>query len=68
MATIFESLSLNGLRKSHLEQLLSYIENRDREKWYYGNKDQFEKRHQEILNWITNAVNYANQEGIKLPK
>jgi hypothetical protein len=31
-----------------LQQLLSYVHDREREGWYYGNKEQFEKRHEQI--------------------
>jgi hypothetical protein len=67
MAIVFDTLSLSGLRKTHLEQLLSYIEARDRDGWYYGNKNQFEKRHQDLLRWISMAVDYANEEGVVFP-
>ena len=33
-----------------LEQLLSYVEDRGRIGWYYGNKEQFERRHKNIQN------------------
>jgi hypothetical protein len=68
MATVFESLSLSGIRLSHLRQLLSYIENRDREGWYYGPRDQFEMRHKDLLDWISNAVEYGESEGVRFPK
>ncbi len=45
MAIVVDGLSLKGLRKTHLEQLLSYIKERDKTEWYYGNKKQFQKRH-----------------------
>lgn len=34
--------------KTELEQLYSYCEDREREGWYYGNKKQFENRHESI--------------------
>jgi hypothetical protein len=68
MATMFESLDLKGLRPAHLNQLYSYIENREREGWYYGNKKQFENRHQDLKKWISDAVEYAYSEGVKMPK
>jgi hypothetical protein len=68
MAIVFETLSLAGLRKTHLEQLLSYIQQRDIDGWYYGNKKQFEARHQDLLRWISMAVYYANEEGIVFPR
>lgn len=42
--------------KAELGQLLSYSEARDREEWYYGNKEQFEKRHFEIQTKIERAL------------
>ena len=68
MATVFEELSLKGLRLAHLRQLQAYIEHRDREGWYYGNKKQFEKRHDDLSNWIDRAVEYAESEGVKMPE
>ena len=71
MATTFESISLQGLRVTHLRQLQSYIyarKNGNPAYWYYGNKKQFEKRHNELKTWINNAVDYATSEGIKMPK
>jgi hypothetical protein len=38
--------------KAEINQLKGYAEERDRGEdygWYYGNKEQFEKRHKEIL-------------------
>lgn len=68
MSTVFESISLKGLRKAHLQQLLNYIEDRDREGWYYGNKDQFEKRHIELKQWAKNACEYAYSDDVVLPR
>ena len=42
---------------AELNQLLSYIENRDREGWYYGNKEQFENRHRVIKQKIEELLN-----------
>jgi len=67
MATTFESISLDGLRLAHLRQLSSYVHDRDREGWYYGPKDRFEKRHADLVRWIDSAVKYAESEGVKMP-
>lgn len=40
------------LRRPLLYQLISYVEHRDTgydSGWYYGNKEQFEARHNELL-------------------
>ena len=68
MATVFEEISLKGLRLAHLRQLQSYIEHREIDGWYYGNKKQFEQRHDDLSNWIDRAVEYAESEGVKMPK
>ena len=47
------------LTKTELEQLQSYCNNRDEGDmagWYYGNKEQFEKRHSIIKNKIYVAI------------
>jgi hypothetical protein len=46
---VIETISIKGLRKSHLVQLVSYIHMRDRDGWYYGSKKQFEARHRDLL-------------------
>jgi len=68
MATVFESIPLNGLRRTHLEQLLAYVNNTEREGWYYGPKKQFLKRHQELKAWLEDAVEYATSDRVVLPK
>lgn len=44
-----DSISIRGLRKAHIAQLVSYIRHRDIDGWYYGQRDQFEKRHADLL-------------------
>lgn len=68
METVFESISLKGLRKTHLRQLLSYIDAAEDDGWYFGNRDEFEKRHEEIRKWLLDAVEYAYSEGVVFPK
>jgi hypothetical protein len=67
MATVFESISLKRLRPAHLKQLLSYLEH-DELEWYYGPRDQFEKRHWELKAWLQRAIEYATSEGVVMPK
>ncbi len=67
MATTFESISLTGLRLAHLRQLQAYVRSRGESGWYYGPKDQFEKRHAELIDWVDSAVKYAESEGVKMP-
>lgn len=44
-----DSIPLRGLRKAHLRQLAAYIRHRDQEGWYYGPREQFEKRHTDLI-------------------
>lgn len=39
------------LRQTHYDQILSMIDDRRDTGWYYGNKEQFEKREREIMLW-----------------
>lgn len=40
------------LRQSHIHQMLSYLQDCERTGWYYGNKKQFIKRHEELKEWL----------------
>lgn len=40
------------LRKIHYAQLIDVLEQREKEGWYWGNKEQYEKRHQELKLWL----------------
>lgn len=68
MATVFESIPLAGLRKAHLEQLLWYVEQQEHVGTYYGNYNQFINRQDDLINLLTWAIEYANSEGVILPK
>lgn len=68
MATVFEDVSIRGFRKTHFNQLLAYLEDREGQGWYYGNRAQFEKRHEELKVWLNGIINYANSEGIIIPR
>ena len=64
MTTTFESISLKGLRLAHLRQLRTYVHSIV---GYYGPKEQFYKRHVDILEWIDNAVEHAESKDVRLP-
>ena len=67
MSTLFESIELAGLRKAHLQQLLWYLEERERDYWYVGGREQFDKRHEELKAWLKAAVEYAYSDGVVMP-
>ena len=64
MSVIFSFLQMDGLCKAHLSQLLGYIKDMDQYARCVGNKNQFEKRHEELRKWINDAVEYAYSEGV----
>jgi len=68
MATVFENLSLNNIRRADLQQLLGYINHIEQEGIYWGNKEQFNERHERIKTLIEDAVDYAYKDGVKTPK
>ena len=68
MAVAFESIPLNGLRKTHLEQLLWNLNQQEHTGTYYGNYEQFMRRQEELIELFTWACEYANGNGIVMPK
>ena len=44
------------LTKTELKQLLSYCNDVQEQGWYYGNKEQFEKRHFEITTQLSRVL------------
>lgn len=67
MSTLFDRVELTGLRKAHLQQLLWYLEDRDHDRRYAGNREQFEQRHEDLRSWLKSAVNCAYSEGVVMP-
>ncbi len=67
MAHTVDSISIRGLRKAHLRQLANYIHERDREGWYYGPREQFERRHADLLELADRIEAIANDEDARLP-
>jgi hypothetical protein len=68
MSIQIDSIPLNGLRKAHLYQLASYIDDRDMEGWYYGNREQFESRHADLLELAKWLREIAADRGCVLPR
>lgn len=68
MADVFDAIPTRGLRKAHLRQLAAYIRDRDNDGWYYGTKQHFELRHQELLQLADMLEDKANDPDIRLPR
>ena len=67
MAHTVDNISIRGLRKAHLRQLATYIRERDREGWYYGPREQFERRHADLLKLADRIEAIADDEDARLP-
>ena len=67
MAEMFDRMELTGLRKAHLDQLLSYLLQREVDGWYTGSRPQFEQRHRELKQWLMAAVDHAYSDGVVMP-
>jgi hypothetical protein len=67
MAHIIDSISLKGLRKSHLRQLATYIRQRNTDGWYHGQRKHFEKRHNDLLKLADLLDDIANDPDARLP-
>lgn len=50
------------LSAAHIRQLLLYMNDRDLSGWYYGNRKQFEKRHDYLRKYLEAIL--ATKEGI----
>jgi hypothetical protein len=59
---LIENIPTTGLSIAHFKQLMSYLEDRDMQEWYYGNRKQFKKRHEELRKWVTNTINLLDSK------
>jgi hypothetical protein len=64
MSSTIDSISIRGLRKTHLHQLAEYI--RDRDGSYWGNRSQFERRHADLLKLADQIEAIANDAETKI--
>lgn len=68
MAYQIDSISIRGLRKSHLLQLAGYIRERDRDGYYYGNRSQFEARHEDLLELAERLEEIYSDKNIRIAR
>jgi len=68
MAIGIDSIGIKGLRKAHFTQLMSYLVERDKTEWHYGSQVQFEKRHQDLLDWIENINELLSETDVRIAK
>jgi len=65
MATIIRDADIEGLRATHFEQLQGYLERNEREGVYYGNKDQYIKRQEELKLWLNGVICMLRTPGVR---
>jgi len=66
----FDFIGIRGMRKAHFEQLLFYLNRRidPHSQWYYGNKAEFDKRHEELKNWLELTIEYLDTGKASIPR
>ena len=70
MSTLVESIILShGMKKADFKQLLGYIYEFDEDEsgTYWGNKEQFYKRHDRLVDLFEGFEAYIRANDIKLP-
>ena len=67
MAIVMDSVDVVGLRQTHFEQLMVYVNDVEDSGVYYGNKTQFIKRHNDIVEWLEGILERLN-DGEIIPK
>lgn len=55
-------VSIKELRKTHFEQIYEYILDAGNDGSYYGDKEHYFKRHEEIKRWIKDIINNFDKE------
>jgi len=65
---LIDSLSIEGLRKTHLHQLNAYIEWAEQQGIYYGPKDQFMKRHADLKKWMESVLEWIEDSNVKIAR
>ena len=69
-----DSVTINWLRPIHFNQLMSYVEEWEASGCYYGNREQFFKRHIEIKEFVLKLQEYSikhessKKREIRIPK
>jgi len=68
MATVFSSADINGLKRTHFSQLLSYIENYESNNNNWRDKKLIRKRHYELKEWIEGIYDHTCDPNNIIPK
>ena len=68
MTLISEALSIEGMKKTEFQQLASYVRWAEERGVYYGNKEQFEKRHKRIVEWMDGVIELLADSNVRIAK
>lgn len=69
MSVVIEALQLpDGWSSAYIKQLATYVRERDRDGYCYGNRELFEKRHKAILEWIEHYEEYVSHKDVKFKR
>lgn len=68
MACVIESLGINGMKKTEFQQLASYVRWAEERGVYYGNKEQFDKRHKRIVEWMDGVIELLADSNVRIAK
>ena len=53
---ILKKVSIEGLKYPHFNQLLHYLLYVEEKGEYYGDRERFDKRHEEIKDWLVGVL------------
>ena len=68
MAITLGTVSIKGLRATHFEQLMDAFLEHEETGVYYGNKEQYYKRSDEIKRWLNSIIDMARDTNYRIPK
>ena len=68
MAFTMNEVDIRGLRATHFEQLEEYLEMAERDGTYYGNKRQFDIRHNDLKVWLSALCKAARDPDCRIDK
>ena len=68
MATVFDRLSLKGIRRADLRHLRCILEGHIESGVYWGNKAESYARNERLINWVRDAEEYAYSDGVLMPR
>ena len=66
MAYTMNEVDIRGLRATHFEQLLTYLNWAEESGSYYGNKRQFDIRHNDIKKWLVDLCKSAREPDCRI--